>query len=113
MTRIAIVGSRNFSKPELVFNFVKQLSEDTVIVSGGARGVDTWAELAAKKRGLGLLVFPAEWDKYGKRAGYLRNITIVENCDKVVAFWDGQSRGTQHTVSIAKSKNIPVKIITE
>ena len=109
--RLAIVGSREYAHPDKVRGFVSNLAADTVVVSGGARGVDTWAAEAAKARGLEVQIFPAMWGAYGKRAGFMRNKQIVEAADGVVAFWDGQSKGTQHTISLAKEAGKPVRII--
>jgi hypothetical protein len=53
----------------------------------------------------------AEWNKFGKSAGYRRNVTIVEHSDIIVAFWDGKSKGTQHTINIAKEKGKGLIII--
>lgn len=100
--KIAIVGSRDYPNMEKVIEYVKGLDKDTVVVSGGARGVDTTAVLAAKNFGLKFEEYPADWGKYGLRAGYIRNTTIVEESDKVVAFWDGHSKGTKDTIDKAK-----------
>lgn len=86
MTRIAIVGSRDYPLLGSVELFVKTLDSTTMIVSGGARGVDRTAERAAKHRGLRALIFPADWPTYGKRAGYIRNEQIVDNADEIVVF---------------------------
>lgn len=73
-----------------------------VLVSGGARGVDQWAvNYGAKAWNLKSMVFPAEWDKHGKRAGIVRNGQIVQVADFIVAFWDGESRGTKSTIDLA------------
>jgi hypothetical protein len=75
-----------------------------VLVSGGARGVDTHAvEYGAKAWGLKSIVFPADWNKHGKRAGIVRNGQIVQAADFIVAFWDGKSRGTKSTIDLALS----------
>jgi predicted Rossmann fold nucleotide-binding protein DprA/Smf involved in DNA uptake len=108
--RIAIVGSRTFPLPELVARYVAKLPEGSVVVSGAARGVDTWAEEAAKARGIKTLVFHADWDGLGSRAGPIRNKQIIANCDRVVAFWSGNSRGTLNTVVQATRAGLPVEI---
>jgi predicted Rossmann fold nucleotide-binding protein DprA/Smf involved in DNA uptake len=109
--RIAIVGSREYAKLDAVRKFVAELPADTVIVSGGARGVDSAAEQAARARGLEVKIFPALWGQYGKRAGFLRNRQIVEASDKVVAFWDGLSAGTLSTIQLATDAKKPVEVI--
>ena len=55
--------------------------------------------------------FPADWDKHGKSAGYKRNLEMAENADALIAFWDGESRGTKHMIDIAKEKNLLTRII--
>lgn len=99
---VAIVGSREWPEPERVKAYVDSLPEGTVVVSGGAKGVDTWAEEAAKARGLEVMIFPADWKTYGKRAGMIRNQQIVLAADEVVAFHDGTSKGTAHTIKMAR-----------
>lgn len=99
--KIAIIGSRNFADIARIDKFVSWLTKDCVVVSGGARGVDKLAELAAKKYGLPTKIFYADWDTYGKSAGFRRNGTIVEFADVVVAFWDGASKGTQDSIEKA------------
>lgn len=99
--RYAIVGSRDYHDLEEVREFVRGLPSDAVIVTGGARGVDKTAEDEARKCNLELVVHRAEWEKYGKSAGPIRNRRVVEDCDKLVAFWDGSSPGTGHVIGLA------------
>lgn len=96
--KIAVVGSRDFKPLSLVESFIQGLPDDSIIISGGARGVDSIAERAAKNRGLQTIIYPAQWDKYGKAAGMMRNTDIIKDSDIVVAFWDGKSRGTQDSI---------------
>lgn len=109
--RVAIVGSRAFASLDLVVDYVNTLPLDSVVVTGGARGVDSVAEYAAKQRGIKTEVYVPAWNVYGKSAGFRRNAEIVAACDRVVAFWDGVSRGTQHTIHLARTAGKPVKII--
>lgn len=105
--RVAIVGSRGLS----VTNLGKYLPEDvTEIVSGGARGIDTCAREYAIAHGIKLTEFLPEYEKYGRSAPLKRNITIIENADLVLAFWDGTSRGTKFVIDNCKSRSIPVKV---
>jgi hypothetical protein len=108
--RIAIVGSRNFPAPELVERFAATLPAGAVVVSGAARGVDTWAEDAAKARGIETLIFHADWAHLGRRAGPIRNEQIIAHADRVVAFWDGASRGTLNAIFLATRAGLPVEI---
>ena len=103
--RVAIVGSRSGVSEVAVRSFVERLYgkyPNALIVSGGAKGVDSWAVDEAEHLGLATLVFPAEWDRFGRSAGFRRNRTIVDNADVVVAFTTG-SRGTAHTIDLARS----------
>ena len=105
---VGIVGSREYPLPDLVRRTVEKIYEkygdNAVIVSGGARGVDTIAVDTAKRLFMPYLIFPANWDKYGKPAGPRRNSQIVAVADYIVAFWDGQSSGTNNTVEKARKK---------
>ena len=87
---------------EMVRRYVRALDFGTVLVSGGARGVDRIAETEARKQGIAVEVYPADWSGLGKSAGFRRNVTIVEKADAIAAFWDGRSRGTKHTIDLAK-----------
>ena len=108
--KIAIVGSRKFKRLDAVREFVEKLPEGTVVVTGGAKGVDRVAEMAAAGCGLETVVFLPKWAKYGKRAGFVRNERIVEMVDEVVAFWDGESKGTEHTIGLARESGKPVRV---
>lgn len=100
--RVAVVGSRDFPDLATVKDFVNLLPNGSVIVSGGARGVDTAAYEAALERGLGTKIYYADWEKHGKSAGFIRNQDIVKDADLVVLFWDEQSKGTEHTLALVK-----------
>src|SRR3990167_3425362 len=100
--RIAIVGSRGYKDLDGIERFMGLLPKDSIIISGGAPGVDRHAEKVAKIIGLKCKIFRADWDKYGKSAGVIRNEIIVKNSDYVVCFYDGSSRGTASTIKLAK-----------
>ena len=109
--KVAIVGSRDFPQWYKVWEFVTYLPPDTVVVSGGARGVDTSAVEAATACGLKVEVYRADWKRYGLSAGFKRNQQIVDAADRVVAFWDGVSRGTADTLDKAALARKPIRII--
>jgi hypothetical protein len=109
--RIAIVGSRDFPSQWVVERFVYELPRSWTVVSGGARGVDKWAEVCALHHRRDVVVYEADWAKHGKAAGFIRNNTIVRDCDVVVAFWDGSSKGTRHSIQLAKYLKIPCIIV--
>lgn len=114
---IAVVGSRSFKdydllRKELLEIIVKlPLDEEICIVSGGANGADSLAEQFAKDQGYKTQIFYPEWDKYGRSAGIIRNRYIVEACDMLVAFWNGWSRGTNHSIGLAKANHKKFKIV--
>jgi predicted Rossmann fold nucleotide-binding protein DprA/Smf involved in DNA uptake len=108
--RVAIVGSRDFPNLESVGQYVSDLPRDSVIVSGGARGVDRAAEAVARAKGMATLIFPADWNRHGKAAGYMRNRLIVANADRLVAFQHNNSRGTQHSIDLARERGIDVEV---
>ena len=83
------------------------------LVHGGAAGADRMAGEYAEQCGAEVVVCYADWNKYGKQAGYLRNIQMLDmNPELVIAFWDGQSRGTLHTITEARKRNIETVVIT-
>ena len=108
--KIAIVGSRKFSNLQWVRKFVQLLPINSIVISGGASGVDFTAEAEARQRNMYRIVFHAGWwtdDKKG--AGFQRNSWLVDYADSVIAFWDGSSRGTND--SITKAKDYSKKLI--
>ncbi len=105
--RVAVIGSRDLSVEHLEEYLPKDTTE---IVSGGARGVDASAREYALRHGLKLTEYLPEYRRYGRAAPLKRNITIIENSDLVLAFWDGRSRGTKYVIDNCKKQNIPVKI---
>ncbi len=119
MFRLAIVGGRDFNKfPILLYYlntyFYNGYSQEFIfdkIVSGGAVGADSLGGRFADDYEIEKEVFKPEWDKYGKSAGFIRNQTIVDNCDMVLAFWDGESRGTADTIDKAKKAKKPTFIV--
>ena len=91
--KVAVIGSRGITVPDLT----PYLPENTTeIVSGGAKGVDSCAKEYALAHGIPLTEFLPEYSRYGRSAPLKRNFQIIEYADFVLAFWDGQSRGTNH-----------------
>jgi len=110
--KVGIVGSRDFKNYELFSDIMKQyLSDISWVVSGGAPGADSLAEKWAKENKKMLTIYPADWFNLGKRAGYVRNTDIVKNSDMIIAFWDGKSKGTKHTIGLAQKMGKECKII--
>ena len=105
--RVAVIGSRGL----MVDDLGKYLpNETTEIVSGGAKGIDSCAREYAQQHGLKLAEYLPEYDRFGRSAPLKRNITIIENADLVLAFWDGTSRGTKYVIDNCRKRNIPVEI---
>jgi len=112
MVKIAIIGSRTFNNYELVKREMEHYKESvSLIVSGGAKGADSLAERWASENGIMTKIFLPDWEKHGRAAGFLRNKDIVKEADVVLAFWDGQSKGTQHSFKLAQEMNKQIKII--
>lgn len=113
--KIAIVGSReinpSFEFIDKIITEINKDKEEVTIISGGAYGVDKHAANYAKIKKFKLIEFLPDWNKYGKSAGYIRNKEIVKNADYVVAIWNGKSRGTLHSINIAKEFKIPIRVI--
>jgi hypothetical protein len=84
------------------------------IIHGDAPlGADHWAADWAKENGVPCTAFPADWEMYGRKAGVLRNLRMLnERPDKVIAFWDGTSKGTKHTIDEARRRGIPVEVVS-
>lgn len=108
--KIAIVGSRDYPRLEEVRQFVREQERTTVIVSGGARGVDTAAVDEARRLRMSYEIYPPDWNRYGRRAGLVRNEEIICAADEVVAFWDGKSSGTAHAMQLARDANKPLTV---
>jgi len=110
---IAIVGSRDglaWSAVRRVIGMLVARPDVGLVVSGGALGVDRLAESMALAAGKKIHVIRADWANLGRSAGFQRNITIVDMADEVHAFWNGKSKGTAHTIGIAKRKRKPVTV---
>lgn len=80
------------------------------IFSGCARGVDQFGEEWAAKHGLPVKKFPADWERYGKAAGAMRNIEMAREADALIAVWDGESKGTKHMIRVAREKGLKVYV---
>ncbi len=105
--RVAVIGSRGLQVKDLGEYLPKETTE---IISGGARGIDACARVYALRYGLKLTEYLPEYSRYGRGAPLKRNITIIENSDFVLAFWDGTSPGTKYVIENCKKRNIPVEI---
>ena len=114
--RCGIVGSRSITDSEYVFSvldfYLRRLLEEyeVVIISGGAIGIDTLGAQWAETNGLKTEIYLPDWDLHGKKAGFLRNQTIIDNSDYLIAITTG-SNGTADSIKRANKKGIKVKVI--
>lgn len=113
--RLVVAGVRYFDDYVLLSKEIDEYraryNNSLIIVSGCADGADRLGEKYAVEHSLSVERYPAEWDKYGKAAGPLRNKQMAEVADAVIVFWDGESKGTKSMIDCAKQANIPCKII--
>ena len=116
--RVIIAGCRDYNnykeaKIYIVFCLSNIRKENNiVIVSGCAGGADAIGERYAKENGLNIEKFPADWKKYGKSAGPMRNLQMAQVCDFAICFWDGKSKGAKSMIECAKKLCKPIRIKT-
>ena len=111
MVNVLITGSRKFNDVALVFLSLKdELKEDDVLIHGGALGADSIASAYCAEKGVAQVIvrpiFPSKRDYY-----LHRNAEMIGMADRVIAFWDGESRGTKFTIDYAKKRKLDVKVI--
>lgn len=105
--RVAVVGSRSLYVDHLE-EYLPQ--ETTMIISGGAAGIDTSAREFALLRGLAFTEFLPDYRRYGRAAPLYRNIRIIQCADLVLAFWDGKSRGTAYVIRKCHEMQVPCRV---
>lgn len=114
--KVLICGSRDWTDVRSIEECIDELKDqygyNLVIIQGAARGADSLARDIALERNLIVESYPANWNQYGKVAGFMRNNEMLEQKpDLVIAFQKNNSRGTQHTIDSAIKRDIPVKVI--
>lgn len=112
--KLIIAGGRDFSDYDLLTREVETLivgESHVEIVSGGAKGADRLGEFFAIDHDLPIKRFPADWDKYGKAAGFKRNSEMADYADHCICFWDGKSKGTGHMINLANNKGLVVTVV--
>lgn len=111
--KVIVAGSRDFQDEARVQRILNKLYEekpDIEIVSGLARGPDTFGKKWAESKSITVHKFPAKWKIYGKAAGYRRNEQMAQFADALIAFWDGESRGTMHMINLAREYGLKVAV---
>lgn len=112
--KIIIAGGRDFEQFGFLCEKCDHLTsgQDVVeVVSGTAAGADTLGAKWSRKMGHGLKEFPAEWNVYGRSAGFRRNEQMAKYADALIAFWDGKSRGTAHMITLAKKVGLKTRVV--
>ena len=116
--KIIVAGGRSFNNYDLLeqkldYYLSSKINEgyDIVIISGTAKGADSLGEKYAINKGYEIERFPANWDKYGKSAGYRRNVDMANVADACIVFWDGTSPGSKHMIDIANTKRLDLRIV--
>ena len=115
--RVIIAGSRSFNDYELLREQCLSILQEkmrthrVIIVSGHARGADSLGERVANEFRLPFELHPAKWRLLGKAAGMVRNAEMAKCSDALIAFWDGESRGTRHMINFARKRGLEVSVI--
>lgn len=115
---VTIFGGRDFFDVKLLIEKVDYILAPIkdkftiVIVSGKADGADTLGEIYAQLRGYDLECEPADWDRFGKSAGFKRNTVMADKSQGAIGFWDGFSKGTKHMIDICKAKKLQLAVIS-
>ena len=115
--RVIIAGCRDFDNYELLKErcelFLRDKTEthNVIIVSCHAPGADAMGERFAKEHVLPCEIHPADWAKYGRSAGPIRNAEMASCSDALIAFWDGQNPGTRSMIELARKKGLQVAVV--
>jgi len=113
--KLIIAGGRDFNNYDMlttaVDNFIERHPDYDIIISGTARGADELGERYAKDTNITVERYPAQWDKYGKSAGYRRNEQMALLADGCICFWNGLSKGTEHMINLAKKHNLNTIVV--
>ncbi len=117
--RVLICGSRSIKDKDWVFDNIESFwyenlacFRELTLLEGEANGVDKLAKEYAKINNWeNIEEYPADWEKYGRRAGFIRNEEMVKNCDCCLILWDGNSKGTYSDIELCKKYKVPYTII--
>jgi len=115
--KIVIFGTRKFNN----YSILKQVVESTdsykkgkitCVISGRAKGADTLGEQWAREKGIELILMPANWERYGRAAGPIRNKQMAEIADAAIGFWDGNTihSGTYNMINTCKKLKVPLLV---
>lgn len=106
-----IAGGRDIHNYQLVLDAIEESQFNiSIVMSGGAKGVDALGEQYAEEMNLTLHIFKADWERHGRAAGPLRNKLMAENADALIAIWDGKSKGTKNMIETARKHGLLVYV---
>lgn len=114
--RIVVAGCRIYDNYDEAKSYISsclselKIDSEITFLSGCCKGADALGERYAKEYGYEIIKYPPQWDKYGKAAGIKRNIEMARNCDFIICFWDGRSKGTGSLIKQAEKWNKPLRI---
>ncbi len=117
MKKIVVAGCRYFNDYEMAKSFILEClgneCDEVSFIVGDCRGADSLGKRFAIESGYNIETYPAEWSKYGRAAGPLRNKKMAEACDLVICFWDGISKGSASMIKYANKlgKSVKIKLI--
>lgn len=115
MIKLAIVGGRDYDDYakfcQIVDDHIKDIGQPNHIVSGGAKGIDTFAETYAKEHNIPIIIFKPDWNLHGKAAGIIRNTDIISESTHVLALPTKSSKGTYDSIKKAKNMNKILKVV--
>ena len=109
--KLAVIGTKKFTDFNFLSTTLRKIPSIEMIISGGALGTDTLVKKYAIQNKIEFLEFPPDYKKFGDKAKHIRDKLIVEECDELIAFWDGECEGTKYTMDYAKQLGKPVNII--
>ena len=114
--RVVVAGCRNFNDYKTAREYIDfciskiKKEYELIFISGGCRGADALGERYAFEKGYKIERYPADWEKYGRRAGPIRNKEMAQKSDYIICFWDRESKGTKAMIEFAKEFKKPIKI---
>jgi hypothetical protein len=104
-----IAGSRTITDISILYRMVLPW-DITEVVSGAARGVDMMGEEFAFDMGIPVKRFPANWTKFGRGAGFIRNAEMALYAEALVTIWDGYSKGTANMIDLGRAKGLKIHV---
>ena len=114
--KLIVAGSRDFEDYQLLSAHLDDINKRfgiSEIVSGTAKGADKLGEQYAIKHNIPIKRFPADWNSFGKAAGYIRNEQMARYADACICFWINKSKGTGHMINLARQYRLRLRIVSK